>query len=151
MKKEKVDIAIVPDEVLASKIYFLRNQKIMLDRDLAFLYGVKPTRLCEQLKRNISKFPEHFMFQLSQKEVEIMVSHFAIPSRSYFGKLSTPLREISWKITGNENQEMNNTTERTATRDLLDLVEKGVIKSSGIKGAGAYYTLISNNAIITPQ
>jgi Fic family protein len=46
---------------------------------------------------------------------------------------------------------MNNTTERTATRDLLDLVEKGVIKSSGIKGAGAYYTLTNNNAIITPQ
>jgi ATP-dependent DNA helicase RecG len=54
------------------------------------------------------------------------------------------------KITNKEYQEMNNTTERTATRDLLDLVEKGVIKSSGIKGAGAYYTLISNNAIITP-
>ena len=67
-----------------------------------------------------------------------------------FPKLSTPLREISWKITLNKYQEMNNTTERTATRDLLDLVEKGVIKSSGIKGAGAYYTLTNNNAIITP-
>jgi ATP-dependent DNA helicase RecG len=54
------------------------------------------------------------------------------------------------KITNKEYQEMNNTTERTATRDLLDLVEKGVIKSSGIKGAGAYYTLTNNNAIITP-
>ncbi|MFN5182399.1 MAG: ORF6N domain-containing protein [Bacteroidota bacterium] len=128
MKKEKVDIAIVPDEVLASKIYFLRNQKIMLNRDLAFLYRVKPTRLREQVKRNISKFPEHFMFQLSEKEVEIMVSQNAIPSMSYFGKLSTPLREISWKITLNKHQEMNYTTERTATRDLLYLIEKGVCR-----------------------
>jgi phage regulator Rha-like protein len=57
----------------------------MLDRDLAELYGVKSIRLREQVKRNITKFPEHFMFQLTEIEVEIMVSQNAIPSKSHLG------------------------------------------------------------------
>lgn len=51
----------------------------MLDRDLADLYDVKPTRLREQVKRDIDKFPEHFMFQLTQEETDFMVSQNAIP------------------------------------------------------------------------
>lgn len=57
----------------------------MLDRDLAELYGVKPFRLREQVKRNISKFPERFMFQLTDKEVDLLVSQNAIPSRKHLG------------------------------------------------------------------
>ena len=76
---------IIPDEVLVNKIYFIRNEKVMLDKDLAMLYDVKPRRLREQVKRNLLRFPEHFMFQLSQTEVEIMVSQFAIPSMSHLG------------------------------------------------------------------
>ena len=57
----------------------------MFDRDLAELYGIKSIRLCEQVKRNITKFPQHFMFQLTEIEVEIMVSQFAIPSKSHLG------------------------------------------------------------------
>jgi hypothetical protein len=75
----------VPQEVLMSKIYLLRNEKVMLDRDLAVLYGVKGIRLREQVKRNISKFPGHFMFQLTEQEVEIMVSQNAIPSKGHLG------------------------------------------------------------------
>jgi len=60
----------------------------MLDRDLAELYGVKSTRLREQVKRNIEKFPEHFMFQLTEAETDIMVSHFAIPSKKHLGGFS---------------------------------------------------------------
>lgn len=67
------------------KIYFLRSEKIMLDRDLAILYGVKGIRLREQVKRNITKFPSHFMFQLTEQEVEIMVSQNAIPSKGHLG------------------------------------------------------------------
>ena len=85
MAKKQVDLTIIPQEVLISKIYFLRNQKIMIDRDLAVLYGVKPIRLREQVKRNISKFPAHFMFQLTEQEVEIMVSQNAIPSKGHLG------------------------------------------------------------------
>ena len=73
------------EEVVLSKIYFIRNQKVMLDRDLAVLYDVKATRLREQVKRNMEKFPEHFMFQLNQSEVEMMVSQNAIPSRQHLG------------------------------------------------------------------
>lgn len=57
----------------------------MLDRDLAVLYGVKGIRLREQVKRNITKFPKHFMFQLTDQEVEIMVSQNAIPSKGHLG------------------------------------------------------------------
>jgi hypothetical protein len=57
----------------------------MLDIYLEELYGVKSIRLREQVKRNITKFPEHFMFQLTEIEVEIMVSQNAIPSKSHLG------------------------------------------------------------------
>lgn len=57
----------------------------MLDRDLATLYKVKNIRLREQVKRNIEKFPKHFMFRLTEQEVELMVSQFAIPSKKYLG------------------------------------------------------------------
>jgi len=82
---KKEGLVVVPDEVVMNKIYFIRNHKVMLDRDLAELYGVKSIRLREQVKRNITKFPEHFMFQLTEIEVEIMVSQNAIPSKSHLG------------------------------------------------------------------
>ena len=83
VKKESV--SVVPDEIVMNKIYIIRNHQVMLDRDLAELYGVKSIRLREQVKRNITKFPEHFMFQLTEIEVEIMVSQNAIPSKSHLG------------------------------------------------------------------
>jgi hypothetical protein len=55
MVKKNTEITIIPQEVLISKIYYLRKEKIMLDRDLAALYGVKAIRLREQVKRNLSK------------------------------------------------------------------------------------------------
>jgi len=85
MRKTSTRLVIVPDEILMSKIYFLRDEKIMLDRDLATLYAVKGIRLREQVKRNITKFPGHFMFQLTEKEVELMVSQNAIPSKRHLG------------------------------------------------------------------
>lgn len=76
---------IIPDEKIISKIYQLRNKSVMLDRDLAELYDVKAYRLREQVKRNINRFPENFMFQLTEKEVELMVSQNAIPSKQHLG------------------------------------------------------------------
>ena len=55
----------------------------MLDRDLAELYGVKAFRLREQVKRNIERFPENFMFRLTEDETDYMVSQNAIPSRKH--------------------------------------------------------------------
>jgi len=66
-------------------IYTIRGIQVMLDRDLAELYGVKPIRLREQVKRNSNRFPEDFMFQISEDEVDYMVSQNAIPSRRHLG------------------------------------------------------------------
>lgn len=75
----------IPDEVVMNKIYLMRSQKIMLDKDLATLYGVAPIRLREQVKRNRHRFPPNFMFQLNAKEVRSMVSQNAIPSKQHLG------------------------------------------------------------------
>jgi hypothetical protein len=60
----------LPDEVIISKIYLIRGQKVMIDRDLAELYGVKTKRLKEAVRRNIERFPEDFMFEMDKKEFE---------------------------------------------------------------------------------
>jgi hypothetical protein len=78
-KSGNTNTLVIPYELITSKIYLIRNVKVMLDRDLAELFDVKAIRLREQLKRNIEKFPPHFMFQLTNEEVEIMVSQNAIP------------------------------------------------------------------------
>ena len=75
----------VVEEAIISKIYNVRGQKIMLGREVAELYGVKAIRLREQVKRNIERFPNHFMFRLTGKEVEAMVSQNAIPSKQHLG------------------------------------------------------------------
>ncbi len=78
-------ISIIPDELISNKIYFIRNQKVMLDRDLAVLFDTIPLRLRQQVARNPDKFPEHFMFRLNEIETEIMVSQNAIPSKQALG------------------------------------------------------------------
>jgi hypothetical protein len=70
---------------IQNKIYTIRGLQVMIDRDLATIYGVKPTRLREQVKRNIKRFPSDFMFQLDDNEVDFMVSQNAIPSRKHLG------------------------------------------------------------------
>jgi hypothetical protein len=67
---------IIPDEVVISKIYYTRNQKVMLDRDLAELYKVETKQLKRQVRRNIERFPEDFMFELDKEEFENLRSQF---------------------------------------------------------------------------
>lgn len=76
---------LIPSEAIERKIFLIRGQKVMLDKDLAALYGVKPIRLREQVKRNIRRFPEDFMFKLNNEEINFMVSQNAIPSRKHLG------------------------------------------------------------------
>ncbi|HWY09802.1 MAG TPA: ORF6N domain-containing protein [Bacteroidia bacterium] len=78
-------LSTIPNEVIVNKIYFIRGNKVMLDKDLAELYGVPARRLRQQVKRNIERFPKHFMFQLTENEVEVMVSQIAIPSIQSLG------------------------------------------------------------------
>lgn len=65
---------IIPDETLINKIYLFRNKKVMIDSDLAELYGVETRVLNQALKRNPKRFPEDFMFQLDEFEFENLKS-----------------------------------------------------------------------------
>nr|MCR5455948.1 ORF6N domain-containing protein [Bacteroidales bacterium] len=75
---------------IENKILVIREQQVMLDRDLAELYGVETKRLNEQVKRNIERFPEDFMFQLSDKEINALIldNQFVESSRSQFATLN---------------------------------------------------------------
>ncbi len=71
---------LIPIELIASKIYLIRGIKVMLDRDLAELYGVETKRLKEQVRRNIERFPEDFMFELTKDEIKNLRSQIATSS-----------------------------------------------------------------------
>lgn len=68
-------------EIIATKIFEIRSKKIMIDRDLAQLYGVSTKRLKEQVKRNIKRFPADFMFQLTREEAYSSRSQIATMKR----------------------------------------------------------------------
>ena len=88
MAKNKAESA-VPDEVLMSKIHQVRGQKVMLDSDLAELYKVETRVLNQAVKRNQRRFPEDFMFALSQEEWEILKSQNV--TSSWGGRRKLPL------------------------------------------------------------
>ena len=69
------DVALVPSERVERSILLIRGHKVMLDADLAALYGVETKRLLQALKRNISRFPPDFVFQLNTEEFENLRSH----------------------------------------------------------------------------
>jgi hypothetical protein len=71
--------------IIQQKIFEIRGHKIMLDKDLAILYRVETRALKQAVKRNTDRFPKDFMFQLTAKEVDALVSQNVIPSKSIFG------------------------------------------------------------------
>lgn len=79
MEKNNQQYAI-PETLVTSKIYIVRNKKIMLDRDLAELYEVETRVLNQAVNRNIERFPEEFMFQLTPEEFEILKSQIVTSS-----------------------------------------------------------------------
>ena len=80
MPKSTLSLSNVSEEIILEKIYVIRGQKVMLDRDLAEMYGVEVRRLNEAVKRNVIRFPEDFMFQLAQNEWRNLKSQFATSS-----------------------------------------------------------------------
>ncbi len=76
MAKSKKSVSIVEEKII-DKIYLIRGQKVMIDRDIAELYGVETRRLKEQVNRNINRFPGHFMFELTTEEYESLRSQNA--------------------------------------------------------------------------
>ena len=85
MSEDKNDHIMLPDEVITSKIYFIRGEKVMLDRDLAELYGVETKVLKRQVRRNILRFPGDFMFELTDKELQLWRSQFGTSNSEIMG------------------------------------------------------------------
>lgn len=79
----------LPLEAITQRILILRGQKILLDTDLAALYGVETRRLNEQVRRNLGKFPEDFIFEVTTEEASNLKSHFA--TSSWGGRRKLPL------------------------------------------------------------
>ena len=79
-KANKGIVKIIPDETIIRKIYLLRGEKVILDRDLAELYGVDTKVLKQAVKRNAKRFPKDFMFTLTQKEFQNLRSQFVTSS-----------------------------------------------------------------------
>ena len=75
MTKKKVEVAI-PDEAVINKVLIIKGKKVMVDIDLAELYGVPTKRLNEQVKRNIKRFPQDFMFQLTLEEKQSLIGKY---------------------------------------------------------------------------
>lgn len=71
---------ILSEETISNTIYYIRNQKVMLDRDLALLYGIETRVLKQAVRRNMSRFPEDFMFELSKSEFDNLTSQIVTSS-----------------------------------------------------------------------
>jgi len=88
--EESNSSTIIPEEVVLSKIYIIRNVKVMLDRDLAALYGVETKYLKRQVKRNMIRFPEDFMFELTKDELQDWRSQFVTSNEDKIGLRYAP-------------------------------------------------------------
>ena len=75
----------IVDKEIARKIYTIRGMQVMLDRDLAEIYGIETRTLKQAVKRNRERFPDAFMFELNDAEVDHLVSQLVIPSKKHFG------------------------------------------------------------------
>lgn len=80
----------IPDELIMNQIYYLRGQKVMIDRDLANLYGVETKQLKRQVIRNIERFPEDFMFEMNKDEFENWRSQFGTSNSDKMGLRYAP-------------------------------------------------------------
>lgn len=78
--------SLIPIERISSKIYLLRGEKVLIDRDLAELYAVETKRLKEAVNRNLTRFPDDFMFQLTSSEYNSLRSQFASLKRGQHSK-----------------------------------------------------------------
>jgi len=86
MKKD----SLLPDELIINKIILLRDQKVLIDRDLAELYGVETRTLNQAAKRNLKRFPEDFMFQMTKEEFEFWKSQIVISNSDRMGLRKPP-------------------------------------------------------------
>jgi hypothetical protein len=81
---------LIPQVLVERKIFLIRGRRVMLDRDLAELYGVETRVLNQAVKRNLNRFPEDFMFQLTQAEMENWKSQIVISNKDKMGLRKAP-------------------------------------------------------------
>ena len=84
------NLALIDNQSIQNKIYTIRGVQVMIDRDLAILYGVETRRLNEQVKRNIERFPEEFIFQMTKEELENWMSQIATSNKETMGLRKMP-------------------------------------------------------------
>ena len=89
-KQTTLPMLPIPLELIERKIYFLRGQKVVLDSDLAELYGVKTFNLNKAVKRNLARFPEDFMFQLTEQEAQALRFQIGISKTGRGGRRYLP-------------------------------------------------------------
>lgn len=82
---------VIPHDRIERKIYSFRGKKVMVDRDLASLYGVETRILNQAVRRNIERFPDDFMFQLTESEMNVWISQFVTSKRERMGIRKQPL------------------------------------------------------------
>lgn len=82
--------SIIPVERIASRIYLIRGHKVMLDSDLAELYGVETRALNQAIRRNLDRFPKDFAFQFTQKEFDALMSQIVISNVGRGGRRKVP-------------------------------------------------------------
>ena len=85
-KNKHIPEVLVHDDLVADKIYFIRGQKVMLDKDLAELYGVETRVLKQAVRRNLERFPKDFMFELTKQEHQSLRSHSVTIKRGEHSK-----------------------------------------------------------------
>jgi len=90
IRAKRVAHIMIPDEVIMSKIYLIRGQKVMLDRDLAELYEVETKQLKRAVRRNMDRFPEDFMFELSKEELTEWRHQFGTSNSEIMGLRVSP-------------------------------------------------------------
>lgn len=83
-------VILIPKERIESAIFYIQGEKVMLDADLAALYGVETKVLVQAVKRNIDRFPKDFMFQLSKKEFEVLRSQIVTSNEGRGGRRTAP-------------------------------------------------------------
>jgi len=86
MPKSTLSLSNVSEEIILGKIYVIRGQKVMLDRDLAEMYGINVRVLNQAVKRNAARFPDDFMFQLSKEEAGSLRSQSVILEKGKHSK-----------------------------------------------------------------
>ena len=141
MMAVNIMLNIIPVEKIENKILLIRGLKVMLDRDLAELYGVETKALNQAVKRNKKRFPDDFMFQLTRVEAEYLVSENVILLRS---KIVTLNEEIANNKEKNANLKSQFVTSSWGGRRKLPYVftEQGVaMLSSILKSERAIFSL----------